>query len=421
MWALLKIPAYRKLWLAQIVSELGDGITRLVVVYLIAHLTDNPLMLSLVILLNVLPSILLGTFVGPIVDRFPKPLVMISADIFRAIIVLLMILLQNSLEGLFVLICLAAFGTIFFEPARSAVIPQLVGESNMTKAVSLSQSTFMAMKLIGPSLAGVLIPLGHFGWIFTFNAFTYVLSAMFIWALLSHIQKHTSSAPKVNKMPYLQSLKEGIQVVMHTKALVALIILIFPVMLTVAMVNATQSAMMLFTFHIPAEHYGFLTTVSALGSIIGALTAPYWLKKLSPHLMLMLSLAAIGVSCISVIAVNALFEYLGISILYLWIMIVGYTAACTNVPLGSLFVTLTPPDVRGRSSALLDSIVNMGTVIGLLAGGALASTITPVYTVAVAGLLLVLVVLVFPLLHYYKALQSEKTPEQREGTVPSSV
>ncbi|MCR8643930.1 MFS transporter [Paenibacillus sp. N1-5-1-14] len=421
MFALLKLPAYRKLWLAQVISELGDGISRLVVIYLIAQTTDNPILLSFVILLNVLPSILFGTFIGPIVDRFPKPLVMIASDIFRGVLVLGMIFAQGSLIGMYVLICLAAVGTVFFEPARTAVIPQVVGEENMTNAVGLSQSTMMAMKLIGPSLAGVLIPLGHFGWLFTFNAFTYVLSALFIWMLLKHIKKSDSPITKENKMPYWASLKEGIQVVVGNKALVALIILIIPVMLSAAMINATQSAMMLFTFKIPAEHYGFLTTMSALGSIVGALSAPKVLKKTSPHVMLLTALALFGIVCVMIFGVEMLFALIGVSILYVWIALVGFVAAFVNVPLGSLFVLLTPPDVRGRSSALLDSIVNLGTVVGLLVGGALATIISPVYTIVIAGILVVLVALVFPLLNYYKALQTGKASVQTEGAVPSSM
>lgn len=106
--------SYRRLWWAQLISELGDGITRLVVIFLVAHLSDSPLALSMVVLSQVLPQMLFGAFVGPLVDRINRPLLMAASDIYRAGVVLAFILAQDSLPFIYALIWLQGIGTVFF-------------------------------------------------------------------------------------------------------------------------------------------------------------------------------------------------------------------------------------------------------------------------------------------------------------------
>lgn len=421
--------SYRRLWWAQLISELGDGITRLVVIFLVAHLSDSPLALSMVVLSQVLPQMLFGAFVGPLVDRINRPLLMAASDIYRAGIVLAFILAQDSLPFIYVLIWLQGIGTVFFEPARSALIPRLVGKEQISSAVSLSQATFMAMRLVGPALAGLLIPLGHFGWLFTFNAITFLLSAVFVFSLrgveplkLSGAQaKGAKTATeeteehevreipqeKEKKMSYMASFKEGLVQMYRHEGLFALLMLVVPVMLVVGVINSNLNAALLQTFRIPAEHFGFVSSVIGAGSIIGAIAAPHLLRRIQPSALLLTGIAGIGAACIFILPLAPIYANTSVISIYVWALLTGFTISCTNVPLSSLFLTLMPDEIRGRGSAVFGTVAETGTVIGIGLGGVFAVWFGVLEATAVAGGLLVIVSIVFPLLKYSRALKSE--------------
>jgi len=347
MKLLINNRAFRFLWLAQIISELGDGITRLVVIFLVAHLSSDPLAISLVVLANVLPSMLLGTFVGPIADRFQRSHIMMAADIYRAIIVVLLIASQHNLYGIYALVLLQNIGTVFFEPARSAIVPSLIGKENITQAVSFSQATYMAMRLVGPSIAGLLIPLGHFDRLFLFNGLTFVLSALFIYAMskatpapdrtLEDIQdtRRVPGQSAAEKEPYWQSLKAGLRTIYRHDGLFALLLLLVPIMLVIGVINTNLNAALLQTFRIPAEHFGFISSMVAVGSILGALAAPHLMKRMASNVLLLGAVGVIGLFCLLIFPLHSLYQASGVLSVYIWSIGLGVSIACTNVPLSS--------------------------------------------------------------------------------------
>lgn len=127
MLKLLKDGTYIKYWLAVVLAFLGDGIARIAVIYLISKMTNDPFMIALVIFAQLVPSAVLGVFVGPLTDRFPKRLIMIFADIARAILMLSMIFFIHSPWMLLLLVLLTGVAKSIFEPARIASVPPLLG------------------------------------------------------------------------------------------------------------------------------------------------------------------------------------------------------------------------------------------------------------------------------------------------------
>ncbi|MFW5437425.1 MFS transporter [Paenibacillus apiarius] len=426
MKLLLNNRAFRHLWLAQIVSELGDGITRLVVIFLVAQLSGNPLAFSVVVLAQVLPNMLLGTFVGPFIDRFDRSRIMVAADLYRAFIVLLLIVFQHELYGIYALVLLQGIGTVFFEPARTAIVPRVVSQENITQAVSLSQATYMAMRLVGPALAGLLIPFGHFGWLFAFNAFTFVLSALFICGMSRALSSDPSAAQQIAmteqgqmqsavKEPYWQALKSGLRAIYRHDSLFALLILLVPIMLIIGVINTNLNAALLQTFHIPAAHFGFVSSMIGAGSIMGALAAPYLMQRLKANVMLLGAVGAIGLFCMLIVPLFHLYQESGVVSVYVWALGVGVSIACTNVPLSSLFITLMPDEMRGRGSGVFESVSQAGTVLGIGAGGLFASLFGVLTATSLAGLLLIIVAAVFPLLKYNQALRQTNETKLPEG------
>jgi len=414
MFSLLHNRAYLRVWIAQIVAELGDGITGIVIIYLAAHLSDNPIVISFVLLSQIIPGMLLGSFVGPLVDRLPKVKIMVSADTYRLFIVLLMIPAQHSLSLLLVLIFLQNLGTIFFEPARTAAVPRIVGEDCIQQSVSLSQATMPAMRMIGPAAGGLLILFHNFTALFILNACTYLISAALLTSVRVPGENKSAESGKLEpnqpKQRYLKSLADGFKLVIRNNGLFALLLLVLPIQIVIGVINTNFAAALLYAFQVPAEHFGFLETTMGIGSLGGALCAPLFLKRFRPHKLLLSSLAVLGGSCILIMPLALWHELFGLAPVYLWTAEIGFMAAFASVPLVSLFVQLTPDGMRGRTSAIFGSVNSFGNVTGLLLGGWLSSQIGIIPSTAWAGGMMAVVAILFPMLKYYRALKSTQQP-----------
>ena len=119
---------FRYLWLAQIVSEIGDWFYTLALFSLLLQLTGRAESVGLALMVQVVPQTLVGPLAGVINDRLRRRSVMIAADVARFVIVLSMLLVRSpgTVWLVYPLLLLETASAAFFGPARSAVIPNIV-------------------------------------------------------------------------------------------------------------------------------------------------------------------------------------------------------------------------------------------------------------------------------------------------------
>src|SRR6185503_4360928 len=116
---------FRRLWYGQVVSQLGDWFDSIALYALLLRLTGSGQAVGALMVAQFLPSTFVGLWSGVIVDRLPRKLVMIAADLGRALLVLLYLLVRDAdhIWIIYVVMVLKVTLTSFFEPARTAVIP----------------------------------------------------------------------------------------------------------------------------------------------------------------------------------------------------------------------------------------------------------------------------------------------------------
>src|ERR1700683_23585 len=119
---------FRRLWMAQIVSEIGDWFYTLSIYTLLLQLTGRASSVAFALVLQVLPQTLIGPTAGVVNDRLRRKHVMIAADIGRTLIVLCMLLIRSrdKVWMVYPLLTAETLLAAFFEPARNAVIPNIV-------------------------------------------------------------------------------------------------------------------------------------------------------------------------------------------------------------------------------------------------------------------------------------------------------
>ena len=176
---------FRRLWSAQVVSEIGDWFYTLAIYNLLLQLTGRAGSVALALVLQVLPQTVIGPTAGVVNDRLRRKRVMIASDIGRTLIVLCMLLIRSR-EMVWLVYPLLMAETLlaaFFEPARNAVIPNIVEREDVVLANTLSSSTWSVNLMIGATLGGVVAALLGRDAVFLLNALSFVVSAALIWGM----------------------------------------------------------------------------------------------------------------------------------------------------------------------------------------------------------------------------------------------
>lgn len=173
---------FRRLWGAQVVSEIGDWFYTLAIYNLLLQMTGRAGSVALALVLQVLPQTLIGPTAGVVNDRVRRKYVMIAADLGRMVIVLCMLLVRSktSVWLVYPLLVAETLLAAFFEPARSAVIPNLVGAEDVVLANTLSSTTWSINLMLGATAGGVIAALLGRDAVFGLNALSFLISALLI-------------------------------------------------------------------------------------------------------------------------------------------------------------------------------------------------------------------------------------------------
>jgi len=215
---------FRCLWLAQIVSEIGDWFYTLAIYSLLLQLTGRASSVALALVVQVLPQTLIGPAAGVINDRVRRKRVMITADLARLVIVFSMLLVRSpsTVWMVYPLLLLETLMAAFFEPARTAVIPNITLHQDVLLANTLSSATWSVNLLIGASVGGVVAALLGRDAVFVLNALSFLVSAMLIREMSFEEPHAQSAAPlRVRDALDFSPIAEGIRYVRKDRRLLA--------------------------------------------------------------------------------------------------------------------------------------------------------------------------------------------------------
>ena len=214
---------FRRVWLAQIVSEIGDWFYTLSIYTLLLQLTGHAGSVALALVLQVLPQTLAGPTAGVVNDRVKRKYVMIGADLARFVIVLAMLLVRSRSLVWLVYPLLLAETTMaaFFEPARSAVIPNIAGEGEVLVANTLSSATWSVNLLIGASVGGVVAAYLGRDAAFVLNGLSFLASAVLISGMrFAEPHAETAAPLRLRDLIDFSPVMEGIDYIRNHPALV---------------------------------------------------------------------------------------------------------------------------------------------------------------------------------------------------------
>lgn len=157
--SVLRIKAYRHLWLAQMCSQIAAHMLAFVLLIKVYELTKSNTAVSLLVLTLGIPALLLGIVAGVLVDHWPKVKVLFWCNVLRGFIVLLMLLSTGNLIGIYLISTLIALITQFFIPAEVPLIPQIVSKDKLMAANGIFTFTYYLTMSAGFISSGPVLSL----------------------------------------------------------------------------------------------------------------------------------------------------------------------------------------------------------------------------------------------------------------------
>jgi MFS family permease len=177
-------PDARNLWLAQVISQLGDWFNTVALLGLLVELTGNPAAGNLIGVAQIVPVAIAGLFItGVVADRYDRKAIMLISSLARGAIALSFLLIRTS-ETAWIAYAgtvAIAIGTAFYMPAASAALPNIVSRAELPVAAMLAQTTFATMLFVGALLGGAITTLLGRDAAFVANALSFAISALLIW------------------------------------------------------------------------------------------------------------------------------------------------------------------------------------------------------------------------------------------------
>ena len=238
---LLRLPDFRRLYLAQAISDLGDGMTYLALFLVVLELTGSAAAIALLSILVALPPVTIGLFAGAWADRSDRRRIMVSSDLLRAGVVVLLVpaVIAEALPAIFVLAAVQAIIGTFFAPARMALVPRTVPAAGLLGANTLGQLTKMVAGVLGAGVTGLIAGTAGVVWpVFVADAVTFALSAVLVVRVAAELGRPSAeTVAAIRERGMGSAVADGLRLVARSAPLLAALGGVAVTMLGVGAIN----------------------------------------------------------------------------------------------------------------------------------------------------------------------------------------
>lgn len=351
---ILESPGFRWLWLANLVSRLGDWLGFVALNLYIFDLTGSATALATLLAVEAVPTLLIGPVAGVIVDRFSRRKVMLYSNLVAALAFALLPL-ATSLWQIYLLALFTRTTISFFEPAERSLVPDLVGKERVLGANSALTVVNHLALVVGPAIAGLLVAASSAAWAFWANAASFIIAAFFIARIQGELPRTRTDAE--NKTGWFKELRSGLRYALNHSALRVLLITTFVASFAAAALLTIEVIYIKEVLKGGDEGYGLLLSIAGLGALISSTNATRWVHRFSLTGLYAMTILITGLT---------FFPYANIPILWFVIIFAGFQ----TVPwvLGYILVDTmiqqwVDDEVRGRIFSLIYTERSAGQIL----------------------------------------------------------
>jgi MFS family permease len=384
----LKHRNFQLFFSGQIISLVGTWMDMVAEAWLVYRLTGSSLLLGTVTFAGQLPVLLISPFAGLVADRLNRRKIVITTQfasmIIAGILAGLTLSRHVTVEQVIILAALMGVVNAFDIPARQSFLVEMVGREDLMNAIALNSSMFNAARIIGPSIAGILVASFGEGWCFFANSVSYI--AVIAGLLLMKVPPRPRAAESVSPFEHIA---EGFRFVRHAGPIRALLLLVGLVSLVAMPYAVLMPVFAAKILHGNARTLGILMTSAGLGALIGALMLASRRGVRGLSRIVSIACAAFGLALI-------LFSFSHWWILSAVLLIpVGFSVMTQMGSTNTLIQSMVPDRLRGRTMAVYSMMFLGVAPFGALLSGWSADRIGAPHTLAIGGVIAILGAIAF--------------------------
>lgn len=390
MVAVLKQRNFTFLWLAGLISMIGNWVLLAALPFHIYAITGSALATGGLLMAYVAPGVLVGSLAGVFVDRWDRKRTMLLTTLMQGAMISVLLLVQSAdwLWLIYLVVIIESTLGLFFRPAENALLPKLVGEDQLLSANSLNALNDNLARLGGPALGGLLLGLLGFYSVVIVDAATYLLAAV----LILFVQVPESARPRAAAAEATASArsalgnlwtewKAGLAVVKNSQLLAGLFIVIGIMLFGDAILSAILVVFVQNDMGLSAVEFGWMMTARGIGGLIGGVLAAQLGARFLPGRLLSIGLLASGAAVVVAVAFPTL------SIVLPLLVLVGVMALIAMVSAQTMMQKGTADIYLGRVFGLFGAVSAGVMFVGAGLGGGLTDALGSTALMNAAALL----------------------------------
>jgi MFS family permease len=367
---------FRALWLAQILSVLGDQLARVALTLLVYDRTRSPLLAAVTFAASVLPVFVGGLVLSPLADRLPRRAVMIACDLARMALVLIMAIPGVPLPVLVGLLFTVTMISTPFTSARSGMYPDILPGDSFALGTAVTMTTYQVALVAGFAGGGAAV--GFFGVrpCLLADAVTFGISALiaFIWVRPRPAARPDGAAGREARRG--GGMTAGVRMAFGRPALRTPMLL--GCLATFYVAPEGIAAPLAHSLGAGSLATGMVLTAGALGPSVGAVAFTRLVRP-AVRTTLMRPLAIAGCATLMLFALQPPLP------LALLIIVVSGLFDCYQVPAVAAFVHAAPASHRSQLFGVAQAAMSLGQGAAMIAAGAIAEYVSPSATIALSG------------------------------------
>ena len=393
------------IWSGQAVSLLTSAVLQMAIIWYLTEKSGSAFILSMATLAGFLPQAILGTFIGALVDRWDRKLIMIGADLIIAaaggILAILALTTELPVGVVLFILFIRSVGTAFHAPALSAVTPLLVPEEQLTRCAGYSQSVQSVSYILSPALAALLYSGSGLEAVIWLDIIGAIAACITVAAVT--IPRQESSSEKGGQSLLAETLA-GYRTLKENRGLFSLLWIGAFFTFVYMPVNALFPLMAMGYFGGTTTHASVVEIAFAGGMLVGGLLLGLWGGFKNRFVSLVLSFLTMGASLVAagLLPDSAFWAFVICS------CVMGLSAPFYNGVHMALIQEKIKPEYLGRVFGLMGSVMSLTMPLGLIVSGLYGDYLGVNRWFALSGLLILVLVPVSCLLPPVRNLEKSQ-------------
>jgi MFS transporter, DHA3 family, macrolide efflux protein len=368
------------LWFGQFVSQMGDRLAIVAFPWLIYHTTGSVVGTGVVFALSTAPYVLFGALAGVAIDRFNRRLLMVGADLVRAGLVLAVpFVATRSTAAVYVLAFLIATAAVVFDPAKLALLPDIVADQRLLRANSLLATGENITEIVGYAAAGVMLAYVATTDAFRIDSATFVVSAVALIAM--RYAAPAAQAAEKAASSVRGEVREGLAYLRGHRGLLMNTVMVCA---SVAGMGATFPLSFMLAVRVldgGTQAFGLFGAATGIGYLVGSLALATLATSVRKGWAMIIGITLMGASLAGVALCHTVWQAC------IPFAVFGLANAVALIAVDTYLQQAVPEALRGRVFGVRFTLTQGTYALSVLAAGALAAFVAVPVLFVIAGVI----------------------------------